>query len=112
MSTFSIEDFQCQIRDAVNRYVKDVVASALAVHNIPVVGDRYRQLMNVTKDIVTVTAKAEAEARIKDIANIAGAMRAVSINIQRPMLCRLLFLLWHITWLSRDKLRDRLIFML
>ena len=34
---FCLEDFQKQIRDAVSRYVKDVVANAPAVHNIPVV---------------------------------------------------------------------------
>lgn len=37
LSTFSLEDFQKQIRDAINRYVKDTVANAPAVHNIPVV---------------------------------------------------------------------------
>ena len=37
LSSFNLEDFQRQIRDAVNRYVKDVVANAPAAHNIPVV---------------------------------------------------------------------------
>lgn len=37
LSTFNLDDFQKQIRDAVNRYVKDVVANAPAAHNIPVV---------------------------------------------------------------------------
>lgn len=37
LSTFSLDDFQKQIRDAVNRYVKDAVANAPAAHNIPVV---------------------------------------------------------------------------
>ena len=37
LSTFSLDDFQRQIRDAVSRYVKDAVANAPAVHNIPVV---------------------------------------------------------------------------
>lgn len=111
LSTFSLEDFQRQIRDAVSRYVKDAVANAPAAHNIPVVqiesktaqindlveydiGERlkenfgitvsgvdisaieidkssnsYRQLMSVTKDIAGATAKAEAEARIKDISD-------------------------------------------
>lgn len=111
LSTFNLDDFQKQIRDAVNRYVKDVVANAPAAHNIPVVqiesktaqindvveydlGERlketfgvvvsgidigaieidkssegYRQLMSVTKDIAGATAKAEAEAKIKDIAD-------------------------------------------
>jgi len=111
LSTFNLDDFQKQIRDAVNRYVKDAVANAPAAHNIPVVqiesktaqindvveydlserlketfgvvvsgidigvieidksSDGYRQLMSVTKDIAGATAKAEAEARIKDIAD-------------------------------------------
>lgn len=92
-------------------YVKDAVANAPAVHNIPVIqiesktaqindvveydlserlkenfgvvvsgidigaieidksSDGYRQLMSVTQDLVRATAKAEAEARIKDIAD-------------------------------------------
>ena len=37
LSTFNLDDFQKQIRDAVNRYVKDTVANAPAAHNIPVV---------------------------------------------------------------------------
>ena len=37
LSTFDLNDFQRQIRDAVNRYVKDTVASAPSAHNIPVV---------------------------------------------------------------------------
>ncbi len=111
LSTFNLDDFQKQIRDAVNRYVKDAVANAPAAHNIPVVqiesktglindvveydlserlketfgvvvsgvdigaieidksSDGYRQLMSVTKDIAGATAKAEAEAKIKDIAD-------------------------------------------
>lgn len=111
LSSFNLDDFQRQIRDAVNRYVKDAVANAPAVHNIPLVqiesktaqindvvefdigerlketfgvvvsgvdigaieidktSDGYRQLMSVTKDIAGATAKAEAEAKIKDIAD-------------------------------------------
>lgn len=37
LSTFNLDDFQKQIHDAVNRYVKDAVANAPAVHNIPVI---------------------------------------------------------------------------
>lgn len=111
LSSFNLDDFQRQIRDAVNRYVKDAVANAPAAHNIPVIqiesktaqindvveydlserlketfgvvvsgidigaieidksSEGYRQLMSVTKDITGVTAKAEAEAKIKDIAD-------------------------------------------
>ena len=37
LSSFNLDDFQQQIRDAVSRYVKDVIANAPAVHNIPLV---------------------------------------------------------------------------
>ena len=37
LSSFTLEDFQKQIRDTVSRYVKDAVANAPAAHNIPVV---------------------------------------------------------------------------
>lgn len=109
LNSFHLEDFQAQIRDAVCRYVKDAVANAPAVNNIPLVqietktsqindiveydlGERlretfgvavsgidigaieldkssesYRQLMGVTKELAGATAKAEAEARIRDI---------------------------------------------
>ena len=111
LSTFNLDDFQKQIRDAVNRYVKDAVANAPATHDIPVVqiesktaqindvveydlserlketfgvvvsgidigaieidksSEGYRQLMSVTKDLASATAKAEAQAKIKDIAD-------------------------------------------
>lgn len=111
LSSFNLDDFQKQIRDAVNRYVKDAVANTPAAHNIPVIqiesktaqindvveydlserlketfgvvvsgidigaieidksSDGYRQLMSVTKDLAGATAKAEAEAKIKDIAD-------------------------------------------
>lgn len=37
LNTFNLDDFQKQIRDAVTRYVKDVVANAPATNNIPLV---------------------------------------------------------------------------
>lgn len=37
LSNFDLDDFQKQIRDAVVRYVKDVVANASAANNIPLV---------------------------------------------------------------------------
>ena len=37
LSNFNLEDFRAQIHDAISRYVKDVVANAPAVHNIPLV---------------------------------------------------------------------------
>ena len=109
LNNFNLDDFQRQIRDAVNRYVKDCVANAPASHNIPVIqiesktaqindaveydiserlrenfgvlvsgidigaieidksSEGYRQLMSVTKELAGATAKAEAEARIRDI---------------------------------------------
>lgn len=111
LNDFNLDDFQTQIRDVVNRYIKDVVANAPATNDIPLVqietktsqindiieldikdrlkenfgvevsgvdiatieldksSDGYRELMSVTKDIATATTKAEAEAKIKDIAD-------------------------------------------
>ncbi len=128
MDTFNLEDFQRQIRDAVNRYVKDVVANAPATHDIPLVqietktsqindvveltiGERlretfgvvtsgidigaieidkssegYRELMSVTKDIASATVQAEAQAKIKDIADkqrIEAENYEESLRIQR-----------------------------
>ena len=37
MDSFNLDDFQRQIKDAVSRYVKDVVANAPASHDIPLV---------------------------------------------------------------------------
>ena len=37
LSSFNLEDFQQQIRDAVTRYVKDTVANAPSANNIPLV---------------------------------------------------------------------------
>ena len=37
LNAFNLEDFQKQIRDAVCRYVKDVVTNAPAAHNIPLI---------------------------------------------------------------------------
>jgi len=37
LDTFNLDTFQNQICDAVSRYVKDAVANALTMHNIPVV---------------------------------------------------------------------------
>lgn len=128
LSTFNIDDFQRQIRDAVNRYVKDTVANAPSVHNIPVIqiesktaqinniveyelskrlketfgvvvsgidigaieidksSEGYRQLMEVTKDITTLTTKAETDAKIKDIADkqrIEAKNHEETLRIQR-----------------------------
>ena len=128
LSTFDLNDFQQQIRDAVSRYVKDAVANAPAAHNIPLVqietktaqindiveydlserlkesfgvvvsgidigaieldksGEGYRRLMGVTRDIAGATAQAEAEARIRDIADrqrIEAENYEESLRIQR-----------------------------
>ena len=37
LSSFNLQDFQIQIKDAVSRYVKDVVANAPAAHNMPLI---------------------------------------------------------------------------
>ena len=37
LSAFNLADFQAQVKDAVNRYVKDTVANAPAAHNIPLI---------------------------------------------------------------------------
>ena len=128
LSSFNLDDFQKQIRDAVNRYVKDEVDNAPAAHNIPVIqiesktaqindvveydlserlketfgvvvsgidigaieldksSEGYRQLMSVTKDIAGATVKAEAEAKIKDIADkqrIEAEHYQESLRVQR-----------------------------
>ena len=128
LSSFNLDDFQKQIRDAVNRYVKDAVANAPASNDIPLVqiesktaqindiveldikerfketfgvdvsgvdigaieidksSDGYRQLMTVTKDIAGATAKAEAAAKIKDIADkqrIEAEHYEESLRVQR-----------------------------
>ena len=128
LSSFNLDDFQKQIRDAVNRYVNDAVANAPAAHNIPVIqiesktaqindvveydlserlketfgvvvsgidigaieldksSEGYRQLMSVTKDIAGATVKAEAEAKIKDIADkqrIEAEHYQESLRVQR-----------------------------
>lgn len=128
LNNFSLKDFQEQIRDAVVRYVKDVVANAPSANNIPLVqiesktaqindvveydiserfkenfgvtvsgvdigaieldksSEGYRQLMSVTMDIAGATAKAEAEAKIKDIAEkqrIEAEHYQESLRVQR-----------------------------
>lgn len=128
LSNFNLDDFQKQIRDAVNRYVKDVVANAPAAHNIPVVqiesktaqindtiefdiaerlketfgvtvsgvdisaieidksSEGYQQLMRVTRELSGATAKAEAEAKIRDITEkqrIEAENYAETLRIQR-----------------------------
>lgn len=128
LNSFSLEDFQNQIRDAVVRYVKDAVANAPSANDIPLVqiesktasindiveydiserlketfgvivsgvdigaieldksSEGYRQLMSVTKDIAGATAKAEAEAKIKDIAEkqrIEAEHYQASLRVQR-----------------------------
>ncbi|MBQ7862893.1 MAG: SPFH domain-containing protein [Lachnospiraceae bacterium] len=110
LDTFNIDTFQMQIRDAVVRYVKDVVANAPAANDIPLVqieskigqindvvelsikerfaetfgvtvsavdistieidkgSEGYKNLMSITRDVTSATVKAEAEAKVKDIA--------------------------------------------
>jgi len=73
LSSFDLEDFQKQIRDAVIRYVKDAVANAPATNNIPIVqiesktaqindvieydiGERFKETFGVTVSGVDVSA--------------------------------------------------------
>lgn len=128
LNSFSLEDFQRQVRDAIARYVKDVVANAPSTNDIPLVqletkisqindiieydiaerfsesfgvtissvdigaiefdksSEGYRQLLAITKDITSATVKAEAAARIKDIADkqrIESEHYQESLRIQR-----------------------------
>lgn len=111
LDTFNLETFQMQVKDAVTRYVKDVVANAPAMNDIPLVqiesktsqvndvveitikerfaetfgvtvsavdistieidksSEGYKQLMSITRDVTSATVKAEAEAKVKDIAD-------------------------------------------
>ncbi len=128
LDSFNMDDFQKQIQDAVNRYVKDVVANAPAGNDIPLVqieaktaqindviefsiaerfmetfgvtvsgvdigaieidksSEGYRQLMSITKDVTTATVKAEAAAKVKDIADkqrIEAEHYEESLRVQR-----------------------------
>lgn len=73
LSTFTLDDFQKQIRDAVIRYVKDAVANAPAAHSIPVIqleskiaqinaiveydlGERLKEIFGVTVSGVDIGA--------------------------------------------------------
>lgn len=111
LNNFNLEDFSHQIRDAVNRYIKNIVTNAPTNYRIPVIqletrtqqindavehdirerlettfgvvlssvdvgaieidktSDGYKQLMHVTKNIVSATAEAEAAAHIKNISD-------------------------------------------
>jgi len=55
MDTFTYETFQQQLKDVVNRYVKDAVANAPAKHNIPVVSIESKTAM--INDIVEIEIK-------------------------------------------------------
>ena len=71
LSSFSLDDFQKQVRDAISRYIKDVVANVPASHNIPVVqleskiaqindvaeyniGERFKETFGVTVSAVDI----------------------------------------------------------
>ncbi|MCT7894085.1 MAG: SPFH domain-containing protein, partial [Lactobacillus iners] len=111
LNNFNLEDFNHQICDAVNRYIKNIVTNAPTNYSIPVIqletrtqqindavehdirerlettfgvvlsavdvgaieidktSDGYKQLMRVTKNIVSATAEAEAAAHIKNISD-------------------------------------------
>ncbi|MBQ4631306.1 MAG: SPFH domain-containing protein [Clostridia bacterium] len=76
--------------DLSNRLKEDfgVVASGVDIGTIEIdkASEGYRQLMSVTKDIASATAQAEAEAKIKDIAEkqrIEAENYAETLRIQR-----------------------------
>ncbi len=56
LQTFDLDDFSAQIKDAVIRYVKGVVANAPATHNIPVL-----QIEKKTEDITSLAESALCE---------------------------------------------------
>ncbi len=60
LSTFRLENFQSQIRDAITRYVKDTVANAPAAANIPLV-----QIETQTA-VITDTAELYIKERLKE----------------------------------------------
>ena len=60
LNSFSLDDFQRQIRDAVSRYVKDVVANAPAQNNIPLI-----QIETKTAQINDVIER-DIKERLKD----------------------------------------------
>lgn len=60
LNSFSLDEFQKQIRDAVIRYVKDTVANAPAVNNIPII-----QIETKTA-IINDTIEYDISERLKD----------------------------------------------
>lgn len=72
LSNFSLDDFQKQIRDAVNRYVKDIVANAPSANNIPVI-----QLETKTAQI-NDAVEYDISARLKE--NFGVAVSGVDIG--------------------------------
>ncbi|MBO5440017.1 MAG: SPFH domain-containing protein [Clostridia bacterium] len=73
LDSFSLDDFQNQIRDTVSRYVKDTVANAPTTHNIPVVKIEART--SAINDIV------EEELREKLKKNFGVIASAIDIGI-------------------------------
>lgn len=78
ISLIQIETKTAQINDIIEMNIKErlrenfgveVSGVDVAVIELDKTSDGYRELMSVTKDIVTATTKAEAEAKIKDIAD-------------------------------------------
>ena len=109
LDNFSLDDFNNQIKDAVSKYVKSIVANAPTDYNIPVIqlerkiteindviesnlrarmfddfgvtisgvdvavidvdktSEGYTKLQSVTQDLAGATAKAQAQANIRDI---------------------------------------------
>lgn len=78
LDSFSLDDFQNQIRDTVSRYVKDTVANAPTIHNIPVVKIEART--SAINDIVEEELREKLK---KNFGVIASAIDIGTIEIDK-----------------------------
>ena len=78
LDSFSLDDFQNQIRDTVSRYVKDTVANAPTTHNIPVVKIEART--SAINDIVEEELREKLK---KNFGVIASAIDIGTIEIDK-----------------------------
>ena len=94
LSTFNLSDFQLQIRDAISRYVKDIVSNAPAVHNIPVV-----QIETKTAQI-TDTIEYDVAERLKENFGVTTSgvdISAIEIDKSSDGYCKLMAITKDIT---------------
>ncbi len=90
LDTFTLETFQSQIRDVVNRYVKDVVANTPSKHNLPLVTIESKTAF--INDVVEVDIKE----RLKE--NFGVTVTGVDIgNIELDKDCEEYLELKHVT---------------